>query len=110
MHVNLENGCLLSFSRDAPPLLPSDTTQGYRTVKAKLGCKKVRPWKWMPFANPARRDGAIFHHWRRLAEEGKDYPFARFNKVRDASKGAENLNWVSVGNLSERFVVTLVLW
>uniref|UniRef100_A0A672YX95 DNA methyltransferase 1-associated protein 1 n=1 Tax=Sphaeramia orbicularis TaxID=375764 RepID=A0A672YX95_9TELE len=68
-------------SRDAPPLLPSDTTQGYRTVKAKLGCKKVRPWKWMPFTNPARRDGAIFHHWRRVAEEGKDYPFARFNKT-----------------------------
>lgn len=69
------------FHRDAPPLLPSDTTQGYRTVKAKLGCKKVRPWKWMPFTNPARKDGAIFHHWRRMAEEGKDYPFARFNKV-----------------------------
>lgn len=71
----------LLIPRDAPPLLPSDTTQGYRTVKAKLGCKKVRPWKWMPFSNPARRDGAIFHHWRRVAEEGKDYPFARFNKV-----------------------------
>jgi len=71
----------LILPRDAPPLLPSDTTQGYRTVKAKLGCKKVRPWKWMPFTNPARRDGAIFHHWRRVAEEGKDYPFARFNKV-----------------------------
>uniref|UniRef100_A0A3P9A643 DNA methyltransferase 1-associated protein 1 n=2 Tax=Esox lucius TaxID=8010 RepID=A0A3P9A643_ESOLU len=68
-------------NRDAPPLLPSDTTQGYRTVKAKLGCKRVRPWKWMPFTNPARRDGTVFHHWRRLAEEGKDYPFARFNKV-----------------------------
>lgn len=67
--------------RDAPPLLPSDTTQGYRTVKAKLGSKKVRPWKWMPFTNPARKDGAMFYHWRRAAEEGKDYPFARFNKV-----------------------------
>lgn len=68
-------------NRDAPPLLPSDTTQGYRTVKAKLGCKKVRPWKWMPFTNPARKDGAIFNHWRRAVEEGKDYPFARFNKT-----------------------------
>lgn len=77
--VDFLNICFLY--RDAPPLLPSDTTQGYRTVKAKLGCKKVRPWKWMPFTNPARRDGAIFHHWRRVAEEGKDYPFARFNKV-----------------------------
>ncbi|PNJ21815.1 DMAP1 isoform 8, partial [Pongo abelii] len=66
---------------DAPPLLPSDTGQGYRTVKAKLGSKKVRPWKWMPFTNPARKDGAMFFHWRRAAEEGKDYPFARFNKT-----------------------------
>ncbi|MCI4380513.1 hypothetical protein PGIGA_G00240790 [Pangasianodon gigas] len=72
---------LYSDKKDAPPLLPSDTTQGYRTVKAKLGCKKVRPWKWMPFTNPARKDGAIFHHWRRAVEEGKDYPFARFNKT-----------------------------
>lgn len=50
-------------------------------MKAKLGSKKVRPWKWMPFTNPARKDGAMFFHWRRAAEEGKDYPFARFNKV-----------------------------
>ncbi|OWK05517.1 hypothetical protein Celaphus_00002626 [Cervus elaphus hippelaphus] len=72
-------GLLLAW--DAPPLLPSDTGQGYRTVKAKLGSKKVRPWKWMPFTNPARKDGAMFFHWRRAAEEGKDYPFARFNKT-----------------------------
>ncbi|XP_032349982.1 DNA methyltransferase 1-associated protein 1 isoform X2 [Camelus ferus] len=71
---------LSTRTRDAPPLLPSDTGQGYRTVKAKLGSKKVRPWKWMPFTNPARKDGAMFFHWRRAAEEGKDYPFARFNK------------------------------
>uniref|UniRef100_H3AK60 DNA methyltransferase 1-associated protein 1 n=1 Tax=Latimeria chalumnae TaxID=7897 RepID=H3AK60_LATCH len=72
---------VFSFPRDAPPLLPSDTTQGYRTVKAKLGCKRVRPWKWMLFTNPARKDGAIFYHWRRVADEGKDYAFARFNKA-----------------------------
>ncbi|XP_053549373.1 DNA methyltransferase 1-associated protein 1 [Bombina bombina] len=72
---------LYSDKKDAPPLLPSDTTQGYRTVKAKLGCKKVRPWKWMPFTNAARKDGAIFYHWRRASEEGKDYPFSRFNKT-----------------------------
>jgi hypothetical protein len=33
--------------------------------------------------NPARKDGAVFHHWRRVADEGKDYPFARFNKAVD---------------------------
>jgi hypothetical protein len=50
-------------------------------VKAKLGRKNVRAWKWMPFTNPARTDGAVFYHWRRSAEEGKEYPFAKFNKV-----------------------------
>lgn len=78
--------------RDAPPLLPSDTTQGYRTVKAKLGSKKVRPWKWMPFTNPARKDGAMFYHWRRAAEEGKDYPFARFNKVSGSTFKQKHMN------------------
>lgn len=78
--------------RDAPPLLPSDTTQGYRTVKAKLGSKKVRPWKWMPFTNPARKDGAMFYHWRRAAEEGKDYPFARFNKVSGSTFKQRHVN------------------
>lgn len=55
--------------------------QGYKQMKAKLGMKKVRPWKWMPFTNPARKDGAVFHHWRRVADEGREYPFAKFNKV-----------------------------
>ena len=49
-------------------------------MKAKLGMRKVRPWKWMSFTNPARSDGLQLQHWRRAADEGKDYPFARFNK------------------------------
>ncbi|XP_052236225.1 DNA methyltransferase 1-associated protein 1-like isoform X2 [Dreissena polymorpha] len=73
-------GLLWTDNRDAPPLIPTDTNQGYKQMKAKIGSSKVRPWKWMPFTNPARKDGAIFHHWRRVADEGKDYPFARFNK------------------------------
>ena len=50
-------------------------------MRAKLGMRKVRPWKWMAFTNPARKDGLVLHHWRRSQDEGKDYPFARFNKV-----------------------------
>ena len=38
---------------------------------------QVRPWKWMAFTNPARKDGLVLHHWRRSQDEGKDYPFAR---------------------------------
>ncbi|XP_077869668.1 DNA methyltransferase 1-associated protein 1-like, partial [Saccoglossus kowalevskii] len=72
---------LYSDNKDAPPLIPSDTSQGYKQMKAKLGRSKVRPWKWMPFTNSARKDGAIFYHWRRSADEGKDYPFGRFNKT-----------------------------
>ncbi|XP_064479467.1 DNA methyltransferase 1-associated protein 1-like [Ornithodoros turicata] len=71
---------LCSDARDNPPLLPTDSSQGYKQNKAKLGIKKVRPWRWMPFANPARKDGVMLHHWRRVADEGKEYPFANFNK------------------------------
>ncbi|KAG8317544.1 DNA methyltransferase 1-associated protein 1 [Homalodisca vitripennis] len=72
---------LYNDNKDAPPLFPTDTGQGYKQLKAKLGMRKVRPWKWMPFTNPARKDGAVFHHWRRVADEAKEYPFAKFNKV-----------------------------
>lgn len=67
-------------NKGVPPVFPTDTGQGYKQMKAKLGMRKVRPWKWMPFSNPARTDGAVFHHWRRVADEGKEYPFAKFNK------------------------------
>ena len=75
---------LYNDSKDAPPLIPTDTSmgkdKGYKQMKAKLGMRKVRPWKWMPFKNPARRDELILYHWRRLADEGKDYAFSKFNK------------------------------
>lgn len=71
---------LCKDNNDVPPLFPTDTGKGYKQVKAKLGMRKVRPWKWTPFTNPARSDGAVFHHWRRVADVGKEYPFAKFNK------------------------------
>ncbi|KAL1438902.1 hypothetical protein MTO96_047637 [Rhipicephalus appendiculatus] len=71
---------LFSDARDNPPLLPTDSSQGYKRNKAKLGIRRVRPWRWMPFNNPARKDGVMLSHWRRLADEGKEYPFAKFNK------------------------------
>lgn len=71
---------LSNDAHDATPLYPAEPPKGYKQPKANLGMKKVRPWKWMPFENPARTDGAVFHHWRRMADEGKEYTFARFNK------------------------------
>nr|CAG4643239.1 EOG090X076S [Ilyocryptus agilis] len=71
---------LVNDNKDAAPLFPTNTGKGYKQTKAQLGVRKVRPWKWMPFTNPARKDGAIFYHWRRAMDEGKDYPFAKFNK------------------------------
>ena len=75
---------LYNDSKDAPPLMPTDTSmgkdKGYKQMKAKLGMRKVRPWKWMAFTNPARRDGLVLRHWRRVADEGKEYAFAKFNK------------------------------
>lgn len=71
---------LYKDNNDLPPLFPSDTATGYKQTKAKLGMRSVRPWKWTPFTNPARTDGAVFHHWRKVADAAKEYPFAKFNK------------------------------
>lgn len=71
---------LYNDNKDAPPLMQTDTGSGYKQVKARLGMKNVRKWEWTPFKNPARTDGAIFHHWRRVADDQKEYPFAKFNK------------------------------
>lgn len=70
---------LYNDNKDAPPLFPTDTGKGYKQ-KAKLGMQHARSWKWMPFTNPARTDNAVFYHWRRTADEGKEYQFAKFNK------------------------------
>lgn len=74
-------GLLYSDSRDPPPIVPTDNAAaGYKQAKIKLGVQRVRPWRWTPFVNPARKDGLQLNHWRRVADEGKEYPFARFNK------------------------------
>lgn len=69
---------LYNDNNDKPPMMP--TLPSYQTAKAKLGSKSVKPWKWVPFTNPGRSDGAVFHHWRRDEDIGKEYPFAKFNK------------------------------
>ncbi|XP_037918084.1 DNA methyltransferase 1-associated protein 1 isoform X2 [Hermetia illucens] len=75
---------LYNDNKDAPPILPTDTAlgigSGYKQAKARLGMKKVRRWEWAPFSNPARNDGAIFHHWKRVSDDSREYPFAKFNK------------------------------
>lgn len=43
--------------------------------------RKARKWVWAPFTNPARKDNAVFYHWKRASDEAKEYPFAQFNKV-----------------------------
>jgi len=83
MHREVYN-LLYSENKELPcPLIQTDTSKdlGYKQMRAKLGMRKVRPWKWMAFTNPARKDGLVLYHWRRSQDEGKDYPFARFNKV-----------------------------
>lgn len=74
--------CGLSFCH-ASPSLKSIFCSGptYKLQKANLGIRRVRPWVWTPFVNSAREDGVQFHHWQRAADVGKEYPFAKFNKV-----------------------------
>uniref|UniRef100_A0A6P7GJQ3 DNA methyltransferase 1-associated protein 1 n=1 Tax=Diabrotica virgifera virgifera TaxID=50390 RepID=A0A6P7GJQ3_DIAVI len=82
---------LYNDNKDAPPLFPSDTigNNGYKQTKIKLGMRKPRKWKWMPFTNPGRSDNATFYHWRRPSDEPKEYPFAKFNKVIEVIKYTE---------------------
>ncbi|XP_049867847.1 DNA methyltransferase 1-associated protein 1 [Pectinophora gossypiella] len=71
---------LYNDNNELPPLLPTDTGKAYKQTKAKLGMRKVRKWQWAPFTNPARKDNAVFYHWKRASDEPKEYPFAQFNK------------------------------
>ncbi|XP_050674156.1 DNA methyltransferase 1-associated protein 1 [Leptidea sinapis] len=71
---------LYNDNKELPPLMPTDTGKAYKQNKARLGMRKVRKWVWAPFTNPARKDNAVFHHWKRAADEAKEYPFAQFNK------------------------------
>jgi DNA methyltransferase 1-associated protein 1 len=92
---------LYKDSKDAPPLLPTDTGKrkkyilkkiqlqikflphiglGYKQTKARLGMKKVRKWEWSKFSNAARTDGVQFCHWQRISDEPKEYPFAALNR------------------------------
>eukprot|EP01119_Soliformovum_irregulare_P023735 TRINITY_DN8357_c0_g1_i1.p1 TRINITY_DN8357_c0_g1~~TRINITY_DN8357_c0_g1_i1.p1 ORF type:complete len:412 (-),score=104.90 TRINITY_DN8357_c0_g1_i1:40-1275(-) len=63
----------------APP--PPPTYQSPLLLKEKRKIAHITTaWKWHPFRNPARTDGAIFHHWIKMEEDGvDDYQFARFN-------------------------------
>lgn len=80
--INRELYALLcGDSKDPAPIMTSDVMAGgYKQVKAKLGLKKARQWKWMEFVNPARKDNCRLFHWRRVLDAGKEYPFAKFNK------------------------------
>jgi DNA methyltransferase 1-associated protein 1 len=66
--------------QELAPILPTDAPGGYKK-KIKLGARKVRQWKWEPFSHPVRKDGPFLCHWRRMGEEVKEYPFAKFNAV-----------------------------
>ena len=74
--------------------------KGYKQTKAKLGMRRVRPWKWTPFVNRARSDGAVLYHWRRPADQDTEYAFAKFNKVRPCVPNAHDRS-------APRFVVPI---
>jgi len=90
MHRELYALLYSDTNRDnLPPLLPSDSGQGYKSQKAKFGVKRVRPWKWTPFLNPARNDDCKLYHWRRVCDE-RPYAFSKFNKESDVMKYSDS--------------------
>jgi len=110
MHRELYN-LLYSENKELPcPIIPTENKDsGYKQMRAKLGMRKVRPWKWMPFSNPARKDALQLHHWRRATEEGKDYPFARFNKVCEVANYTEVEYTRHLTDLAMRFDLRFIV-
>ncbi|XP_050439076.1 DNA methyltransferase 1-associated protein 1-like [Adelges cooleyi] len=70
----------LMYNGQTPPVTETEIGSKYKTEKARLGMQRVQPWVWAPFVNPAREDGVCFYRWRKVADEGEVYPFAKFNK------------------------------
>ncbi|KPM05968.1 hypothetical protein NH340_JMT04167 [Sarcoptes scabiei] len=80
---------LCSENKDSASLITSDfsisskfglSSFGYKKIKANLSLRKVIKWSWVPFINPARKDGFQLYHWRRESDH-KEYPFARMNLI-----------------------------
>lgn len=51
-----------------------------KVVKRPRLDRKVDPWIWHAFENPARGDQFQLHHWVKVKEQGEPYQFSRFNK------------------------------
>ena len=45
--------------------------------------KKVDPWIWAPFNNPAREDCAQLSHWTKKTEKDDVYSFSKLNRKID---------------------------
>lgn len=72
---------LSNDSKDCPPIIQTNAIPGGYKQKVKLGQRKTRSWRWVRFnPDPKFHKISFLSHWRRMAEEGKEYPFARFNK------------------------------
>ena len=59
---------------------PDDEAGEKKVEKRPKLDRRVNPWAWQAFANPARPDQFKLHHWVKVKEEGEPYQFARFNK------------------------------
>lgn len=90
MHRELYNLLATDKPDASHPLIPTwnqsrNKLAGYKNPKAKLGLKKARQWKWVPFSNAARQDSLTLCHWRRVdrVDTETEYPFSRFSKTLD---------------------------
>lgn len=78
---------LCGDGQDPAPLLQADSSAGgYKQNRASFGVRRVRPWQWAPFVNPARMDTLRLNHWQRVGDEQREYPFAKFNRCADVPK------------------------
>uniref|UniRef100_A0A1I7UT01 DNA methyltransferase 1-associated protein 1 n=1 Tax=Caenorhabditis tropicalis TaxID=1561998 RepID=A0A1I7UT01_9PELO len=74
----------LISGKDFTSVMPTDAKKTYKQ-KFQTNFRAVRKFKWVGFANEARDDGLLLHHWVRAdkVESMQPYIFSRFNKVID---------------------------
>lgn len=53
-------------SGELPPVVPA---QPVSVFKERRNLGKGQGWQWRPFANAARTDGLMLHHWAKASED-----------------------------------------
>ncbi|PIK57649.1 putative DNA methyltransferase 1-associated protein 1 [Apostichopus japonicus] len=97
-----KNLCERQKSLRPPPLIPTDTQQGYKN-ESKAWTVLCTTWKWMPFTNPARKTICMLLLSQFQAQLYKQYEREEFDFSRMNCKGVSKKEKRSVEDIKDRY-------